>query len=69
MTCDVLLVCEIEELQQLVYYPIFKSNFGSFPFAPPVRYASPVTDNVSLHGKSLWKNAARASGLQIICTH
>ena len=40
---------------------------GSFPFVPPppVRYATPpppVTEHVSLHGISLCKNIARASG-------
>ena len=29
---------------------------------PPVRYAPPDTDHVSLHSKSLCKNFARASG-------
>ena len=35
-----------------------------FPFVPPppVRYATPVTDHVSLHSKALRKNMGRASG-------
>ena len=45
------------------------TNFGSFPFAPPVRYTLPVTENVPLNSKSLCKNMAHASGGQIICTH
>ena len=38
------------------------SKFGSFPFVPPVPYAPPFTEHVSLHGISLCKNMARASG-------
>ena len=33
-----------------------------FRLCPPVRYAPPVTEHVSLHSKSLCKNIARASG-------
>ena len=34
------------------------SNLDLFPFVPPVRYAPPVTEHVSLH----CKNIARPSG-------
>ena len=33
-----------------------------YSLLPPVRYAPPVTEQVSLHSKSLCKNTARASG-------
>ena len=33
------------------------------PPPPPVRYAPPVTEHVSLHSKSLSKNIARESGV------
>ena len=44
-------------------------NFGCFPSVPPVRYGHPDTEQVSLHSKSLCKNMARASGVQIISNH
>ena len=60
------------------FVPIKKKNFcsgnkrskGSFPFVPPVRYAPPITEHVSLHGKSLCKKYCTCFwGVQIICTH
>ena len=41
------------------------TNMGSFPFVPPpqyTRYATPITEHVSLHGKLICKKGARASG-------
>ena len=33
-----------------------------FRWCPPIRYASPATEHLSLHRKSLCNNMARASG-------
>ena len=40
---------------------VFLDQFHLCP-PPPVRYAPPVTEHVSLNSKSLCKNMARASG-------
>ena len=44
--------------------PQYNSNSDLFRLCPPlpVHFAPPVTDHVSLHSKSLYKNMARASG-------
>ena len=56
----------------LQFYEIGTQFMESFPFVPPTQYVMPpppFTEHVSIHGKSLCKNFARASGVQIMCDH
>ena len=55
----------LTELNRLISY----INFGILKFVLPVRYAPPVTEHVPLRSDLLFKNMARESRVQIICTH
>ena len=40
------------------YTPNYITKLGSFSFVPPVRYAPPVTEHVSLHSNQLFENTS-----------
>ena len=58
----------VREHMSLRHYIV---NRDLFRLCPPPQYfmQRQVTKHVSVHGKSLCKKKARASGVQIICTH
>ena len=57
-----IVLCEVSDIS-FAFCIVFLDHFHLCPPPPPpIRYAPPVTEHVSLNSKSLCKNMARASG-------